>query len=260
LPFRSGQTEYDSEQIAQVCSTLEHAVRPEDLGSLLTRKIKSLQIRVLTNHDVRSVRRSSFGFITECWCDGQIVHLESDLVINAAWEGKRNIDRDMALITEDIWSLRVKMGLIYQTEGRPNWYSFTMVLGSFGDAVVFPGSQEVYCSWYPECLLMQTDDDKLPDEWQQTLKNQIDSGQLKETIRRSTSAIQAILPTLQISELKKVNVGAILARGWRSIKDPASEFHMRNDEPVVAHDGYFSINTGKFTSAPYNSLRLLSYL
>jgi hypothetical protein len=32
--------------------------------------------------------------------------------------------------------------------------------------------------------------------------------------------------------------------------DPASELHNRYDVGVEAHDGYFSIDTGKFTAAP----------
>ncbi|MBK8504118.1 MAG: FAD-dependent oxidoreductase [Saprospiraceae bacterium] len=260
VPSRDNLTPYNQEKIVMVCPTQEYALRPEDLRQTIVDKIKSSPIEVITNHEVKSVQRSSYGFITQCLCQEQLVNLESDLVINAAWEEKRRIDHSMGLTEDGIWSLRVKMGLIFRADQIKKWNSFSMVLGSYGDLVVYPAYNEAYFSWYPECMLMQTNELELPSSWQPTLRSQINSGQLKKAIERSGIALGAILSSVEISELVNVKAGAILARGFRSIQDPSSDLHKRHDIPILADNGYFSINTGKFTSAPHNSQKLLTYL
>ena len=58
------------------------------------------------------------------------------------------------------------------------------------------------------------------------------------------------VPGLEEATIKKVDAGAIFSWGETDIDDPRSEIHERFDVGVHAYDGYFSIDTGKFTTAP----------
>jgi hypothetical protein len=63
-------------------------------------------------------------------------------------------------------------------------------------------------------------------------------------------AISSILPGIERSCIDTVDAGIIFCWGSSDIDDPNSELHERHDIGVTARDGYFSINTGKFTCAP----------
>jgi hypothetical protein len=59
-----------------------------------------------------------------------------------------------------------------------------------------------------------------------------------------------------------VDAGVIFSWGESHIDvdDPGSELHQRHAIGVHAHDGYFSIDTGKFTCAPLFASHLLDAL
>jgi len=57
-----------------------------------------------------------------------------------------------------------------------------------------------------------------------------------------------------------VDGGAIFAWGSSDIDDPLSGLHERYDAGVRGADGYFSIDTGKFTTAPLFSQQFLDRL
>ena len=57
--------------------------------------------------------------------------------------------------------------------------------------------------------------------------------------------------------MDELTAGIIFCWGATDIDDPESELHSRHAAGVYAHDGYFSVNTGKFTTAPLFADQLL---
>jgi hypothetical protein len=71
---------------------------------------------------------------------------------------------------------------------------------------------------------------------------------------------QAAAARLRECRIDTIDAGITVS--WRAsdISDPRSELHERHAVGVHAHDGYFSIDTGKFTCAPLFAARLLDQL
>lgn len=250
---------YNFNKICQVIPSVEHSIYPEDLRKIVIRKIRDTPINILPGHNVTAVRRTSFGFETICKSVTGHLVIPSDIVINAAWDGKRKIDRTMGLQDTDIWSLRIKMGLIFDNI-HTKLDSFSMVQGSYGDLVIYPVQRQMYMSWYSHCLLQQTSEDELDQEGKALCASEIRMSEVETEIEQTIQSFQEILNIKDLSYPNRVKAGAILARGHQSITRPESQLHRRNDPPIESHDGYFSVNTGKFTSAPLNSLKFITKL
>ena len=50
--------------------------------------------------------------------------------------------------------------------------------------------------------------------------------------------------------------GVIVGKGLQDIQDPKSKLHERSEFPITHDDGYYSISTSKYTSAPHNTFLL----
>ena len=81
-------------------------------------------------------------------------------------------------------------------------------------------------------------------------------------VRETLSALDRIVPGVAASRIDQVDAGVIFSWGKShvDVDDPGSELHERHAIGVHAHDGYFSIDTGKFTCAPLFASRLLDAL
>ena len=70
------------------------------------------------------------------------------------------------------------------------------------------------------------------------------------------AALDAILPGIGETHVDVVDAGMIFSWGDGSLADPDSEVHRRCDTGIHRKEGYFSIDTGKFTNAPYYAEQL----
>jgi hypothetical protein len=73
-------------------------------------------------------------------------------------------------------------------------------------------------------------------------------------------AFDEVVPGLAGAEGATADGGVIFAWGNSDIDDGSSELHQRHEAGLVEADGYYSINTGKLTSAPYFAQRLAELL
>ena len=69
-----------------------------------------------------------------------------------------------------------------------------------------------------------------------------------------------MLPALTGFEIETIDAGIIAAWGSTDIDDPASVLHERHEIGVHADDGWFSIDTGKLTTAPLFAEQLVDVL
>ncbi len=237
--------------------TFERAVDPHSIRSILKQCIGGHpSIRLITESEVVDIERYVGGFKTMYRQDGGYEKVSSDIVINASWESKKRIDSFLGLKNEDSWHVRLKLGFTFQLDNIQPLHSFTIVQGPFGDFVHFPGQGYGYLSWYPLCKLDATNETEIPAQWSDILEGRYESLDLSKIWQETLTNFQAFLPGLNPKGVVHVKAGTVVAYGHSDIHEVNSGLHRRNEVPVSEHDGYFSIHTSKFTSAPHNARKL----
>jgi len=240
----------------QACfATEEAALRTESLKKIIKEKIQSENIPLCLNQYVTGAKRTSNGFIVETHSENKdIRQLESDLVVNCLWEGKMALDKIMGIKVGKDSNLRFRYGIIMKTPpSLQDLPSFVMMQGPYGDFVNYPQSKESFFSWYPSSMKGMVIDQNMPPSWEEAC-----AGNITNTLRQSLENenyyhLHQIIPSLKEFEDSTILGGVIVAKGHHDIHDPNSKLHERSDFPITENDGYFSINTGKFTSAPRNT-------
>jgi hypothetical protein len=139
--------------------------------------------------------------------------------------------------------------------------SLTFVLGPYGDIATYPAAS-TYLSWYPACLQGWSDDLVPPNRWNDACEGRPSAANAAEIARETLLALDRIVPGIARTTVGTVDAGVIFSWGKAhvDVNDPNSELHERHAIGVHAHDGYFSIDTGKFTCAPFFASQLLKAL
>jgi hypothetical protein len=137
--------------------------------------------------------------------------------------------------------------------------SFTMVLGPYGDIVAYP-STRAYISWYRACMQGWSTTLTPPPSWEGPCNGQVNSEVTRPIVREALAAFDRIVPGLLSCNIDAVDAGIICSWGKSDITDPESELHERFDVGVRSYDGYYSIDTGKFTCAPFFAQQFLSMI
>jgi glycine/D-amino acid oxidase-like deaminating enzyme len=252
---------FSPEIVEAVFTTEEYAIDPVQLRQLLVEEIRLHErITIYPSHRVVDISQLESGYNVTCRFGNDTVQLKSDIVINAAWDGKRQLDQLMGINDDQAWSHRLKFSILFPAPSPQDIPSFSVVQGSYGDYVCYPAGKSSYFSWYPVCMTEQRSDISIPDRWQSIVQGTIDQDDYQHLINESLIALRNLIPGIRVTGPYRLRAGTILARGHRSITDPTSEFHQRADPPYCIYQGYFSVNTGKFTSAPRNSYRLMELI
>lgn len=242
--------------------TRELAVDTVRLGEVLRDGLRRREsIRTLYGHRVRSVRRTGAGFcVSGLTRDGANWTQEAGVVVNCLWAGRLALDRQMELLPRRPWIYRLKMRLLCALpEAMADLPALTIVVGPYGDVVPWD-ARHTYLSWYPACLRGWSSAVETPPEWERACRGEIAPDEASRVERESLDALSRIVPGLESVRTTDVAAGVIFAWGDRDIDDPTSELHERHDTGVRGADGYFTIDTGKLTSAPRFARQLLERL
>jgi hypothetical protein len=237
--------------------TAEVSVDQWRLKQLLKQRLAAASsIDLLLEHEVQEIRATSNGFAVECRRgDGTATTFESEIVCNCLWEKRIHFDRALGITDEAPQSLRLKYGLIVETDAfLRGLHSLTMIHGPYGNIVVSENNDRTFCSWYPSGMkgLMEYAD--LPETWEKACDGHASTALIEHLRREHLAAFRKILPGLPDLKVIAVKGGVILAEGSKDISERDSAFHARNDTPVREKAGYYSVNTSKYTSAPRNTL------
>ena len=213
--------------------------------------IGSPRIQASYGHRVEAVVRCSRGFRVEGTDpEGSLWRREADIVVNCLWSERLRIDAGLGIRPDRPWVHRLKYRLLGtlppSLRGLP---SLTFVLGPFGDLVVHPDGKS-NLSWYPTCMRGWCTELSPPESWQGPCSGQLDPRATKSIAERALREFSSVVPALEDFTVETVDAGSIFSWGESDIDDPQSELHRRSDIGVHSHDGYFSIDTGKFTCAP----------
>ncbi len=177
-----------------------------------------------------------------------------DVVVNAAWADRRNIDSKSGFPDRRNWYTRFKFGVALnrasEAFGGALPANVTAMSGAFGDSIHYPQTDSIYCSWYPVGMCFST-------AGQPGTIEPIEPDDRERLMRDTWRGYAAIDPAYRRLETLASPVDGrlvgdyIVARGASDIGDPDSELHQRSTHgPSELAGGYWTVETGKYTSAP----------
>ncbi|MSW21606.1 MAG: FAD-dependent oxidoreductase [Actinobacteria bacterium] len=246
--------------VAAGFATDEVALNPRLLRTQVLDALARHGVRFIGLSTVTAVERLSGGFSVVCRptpterteSGATATTHRADLVVNCLWEGRLRVDESFGIETDRPCSYRLKFGLHGAIDARTTdvLHSTTFVLGPFGDVVRFPGGR-VYVSWYPECMTDRRVGTTIPPTWYAAIAGETATAERERIVRSSLDALAALAPAVSRLSIDEVAAGVVVAWGSTDIDDHRSELHRRYEIGVHDHDGYLSIDTGKFTMAPY---------
>lgn len=171
-----------------------------------------------------------------------------DFVINALWEGRLPVDLTAGLPPPAQWSNRYRVSLFVRTKRPVDLPSAVIAVGPFGDIKNYNG-RDLYLSWYPAGLLSTDRGIAAPVA---PITSQADRQQVASTMLDELGArIPAVAGLEDNIESMTLAGGWVHAAGDGSLSDPRATLHRRSDFGVTALGGYISVDTGKYSTAPW---------
>ena len=175
-----------------------------------------------------------------------------DIVVNAMWNGRLAVDAAAGLTPEGRWSNRYRVSAFVATSHPVAHPSAVVCTGPFGDVKNYDG-RHFYLSWYEAGLLLDTD---AIDPAAPVVARAEAAAIARATQAGLTTALPGIGRIMDAAIEIAVEGGFVFARGGGSLADPASPLHRRDAFGVTRGDAYFSVDTGKYSTAPWLARRL----
>lgn len=231
--------------------TEERAVTTGMLADLIRDAIANEpKIQFIPSRTVRAVERQANGFLIEGGSPDGTWQLQTEQVVNATWANRAAIDQTIGLEPETDCLHRLKYRVLARLpenfEASP---SVTMVIGRYGDVVIRPDNT-VYLSWYPAAMRGWSTDLTPPASWTDAVTGNVKPYIAKNIAGEILKAIDAWYPGMANAEPYQVDAGVIFAHGQTDVNDRESGLHNRTQIGVKSFDGYHSVSTGKYTTAP----------
>ena len=236
--------------------TAELAIDTDRLAESLRQALaRSPGVRFLPSRNVRAVAEDADGFVVEGdGADGPWRVLARQ-VVNATWERRLALDRQIGIAPPTDLLHRLKYRVIArlpaELRGAP---SVTMVLGRYGDVVVRPDGT-AYLSWYPAGLRGWTHEIEPPLDWEAPCRGLVPAASADQIGAEILGAIDAWYPGIGRSQPLLVDAGAIVAIGRSDVDDASSALHDRSRVGVFSRGAYHSVDPGKLTTAPWFALQ-----
>ena len=175
---------------------------------------------------------------------------EFDVVVNALWGGRLPIDVTAGLTPEPPWSHRYRLCAFLRTRTVHELPSAIVAVGPFGDVKNYNG-RDYYLSWYPVGLVaegagLELEAPKIPTG----LEAEAFLARIREALER---VLPGIGPVFDDAESAVVHGGFVFARGKGALDDPQSGLHRRDRYGVERTGTYHSVDTGKYSTAPWTA-------
>jgi hypothetical protein len=230
--------------VKMMIETEEVSVNPIVLADKLAQVVsRHAAIDLRCGTTVRSAERRADGF--RLWVEdgSEISSFDAEAVVNCTWVDRERLDRTVGVeAVGEQTSYRVKHQILVKLPNRLERLApVTLVQGPYGDVVPWNDGL-VYVSWYPESR-SYFGRNPPPYELDNLDRN-------AEIAQRSLAAIANLFPDLKGAEIVSSLAGVIVAPGATDIDDPASTLHKRSSFGIQEFDGWWSIDTGKLTTAP----------
>ncbi len=239
---------YDTRNILAAFETNEISIDPEAIAKIIRKNVlKISRINVRLNSEVSRICVDGSKYKVEIRTPNAKPSEETfDCVINASGRDLLRLDSFMGLQSPKDPLFRLKYLLRTRTKDI-DLPSSSVVLGMFGEVVSFKNFMTL--AWYPAGRL-DWYQGLNPKRAEPILKEEPAATELKNEIVRGLSTVVPKLKNRHFddSELKG---NWIFASGTSDVNDPKSRLHERTDVGIKRMNNYFSINPGKYTTAPY---------
>ena len=180
-----------------------------------------------------------------------------DYVVNALWDGRLVVDAARGLPPPSTWSHRFRRSLFVRTSRPVTLPSVVIGIGPFGDVKNYNG-RDLYLSWYHAGLAVEGTAVEPPPV------PPLDDAARAELIEAVLTDLGAVLPSVAalrpVLESVQVEGGWVYAAGRGALDDPRSTLHRRDRAGVFRDGRYLSIDTGKYSMAPWIADRLAADL
>lgn len=213
------------------------------------------QIELRLNTRVEAVAPLSANDLHSTWCVQTETGVSDpyDFVVNALWEGRLAVDRSAGLTIGSGWSNRYRMSVFLRTAYDVDAPSAVIATGPFGDIKNY-NNRDFYLSWYPAGLLVESSEllASPPPEMSAALEHEIASSIISE-LSNFFPAVGDLKAAVANMELRG---GWVFAVGRGQLSDPKSTLHCRDDFGIRRAGCYFSVDTGKYSCAPWLASRV----
>lgn len=251
---------YDQNEIVAHYTTFERSVDTHAIATLLRACLEShANIELHVGTPVTKVFKGRQGWAVQSDNGAESREFRPfDFVINAAWDGRPALDAQVFGPDRHQWFHRYKTALNLQPEGPSAIPNFTAIIGSYGDVITYP-SGRVYLSWYPDGMLSSA-------STIDGVRTRYDDAARLRVAKATLSGLSRFVPDIQRAfepcapDAKDVAGGIIMARGRSDIDDTDSELHQRYRIGMQHKDGYFSVDTGKYTCGPAFAMAVVDVL
>jgi hypothetical protein len=246
---RDRRANYDGNETMAAFRTVEQSVDPALVADLLRQAVAQHGcIRFLPASRVARVAIDDAG--APCvTIAGEGSTGPYDDVVNALWQDRLRIDAGVGLHPTRPWLHRYKVAVHVSGARGSAPASTTILLGEYGDIVDFGGGR-FYLSWYPACKIGEWRDLQPPDP-----PPAVGDAEQQRIVGATRASLAGIVPSVRNLDLSCAQVdvqgGYIFAWGRTDIADPASELHTRSDIGIRSMGRYHSVDTGKYSMAPY---------
>lgn len=240
------------DRIQRCIPTEEVAIDLVKFRDLLLGEIaKRSNIHFLGNCDIKSIEQTTYGYtIQGLNGDQKAWTKESSTVINCLWENRLYFDKQLGISPQKKWVYRLKHRILGKASANiAALDSYTFVLGAFGDIVNY-SDESTYLSWYPACMSGWSTDLTTPQSWEDACNGKMVLENNRDWVNKALVELDTYFPGMKDFEVNQIDGGIIFSWGKTDIVDNESELHQRFNIGIHQQEGYFSIDTGKFTSAP----------
>lgn len=253
---------FAADRVAECIETVELALDRARFREIVRARLEAFpEIETRFGYTIQALERTASGFrVRGTRADGTRWQLESDSVVNCLWDGRLALDAQLDIFPTRPFVMRLKYRLVGEIAlALTALPSLTMVLGRYGDVVTYPNAP-THFSWYPTCLRGWSNTPTPPVEWEDVCAGKADPAIAAQVAREMLAAFEQIIPGIAASRIETIDAGVIYSWGETDIDDYASALHQRHEIGFTAHDGNYSIDTGKFTCAPYFAQELVNHV
>ncbi|WP_055047484.1 FAD-dependent oxidoreductase [Devosia sp. A16] len=178
-----------------------------------------------------------------------------DVVVNALWEGRLAIDSTAGVALPTAWSHRYRLGLFLRTGRVLDTPSALVSVGPFGDVKNYNG-RDFYLSWYPVGKLAEGDDLILR---QPPSPEGPDAARFIAAVRAAMGDLfPGVHDILDAAQTVQLRGGFVYAEETGALDDPRASIHRRDRFGIRRKGSYFSVDTGKYSTAPLLAERVVA--